>query len=70
MCTFFFAIFAAFMAVLSLAQDCFSAQHFVAQQDPEASDENPGSSVEPFKTIGKAISMVREGDSIVIHEGV
>jgi hypothetical protein len=42
----------------------------VAQQSPEASDENPGTAVEPLKTIGKAISMVKEGDSIVIHEGV
>ena len=70
MCTLFFAMFIAFMAVISLAPDCFSAQYFVAQQDPEASDENPGTSVEPLRTIGVAISMVKEGDSIVIHEGV
>ena len=70
MCTLLFAMFIAFMAVISLAPDCFSAQYFVAQQSPEASDENPGTAVEPLRTIGAAISMVKEGDSIVIHEGV
>ena len=49
---------------------CYSAQYFVAQQNPEASDETPGTLSKPFRTIGKAISTVREGDSIVVYKGV
>ena len=70
MCALFFAILVALMTVLSLTPNCFSAEYFVAQQNPEASDENPGASAKPLRTIGKAASMVKKGDSIVIHKGV
>jgi len=70
MCILLFTIIVAFATVVSCASDCFAAQYFVAQQNPEASDENPGTSAKPFETIGKAISVVKEGDSIVVHEGV
>jgi hypothetical protein len=58
------------LTIASFAPDCYSAQYFVAQQNPEASDENPGTLAKPFRTIGKAISAVREGDSIVVHKGI
>jgi len=56
--------------VASFAAYGSSAQYFVAQQGSGASDENPGTSARPFRTIGKALSVVKEGDSIIVHKGV
>jgi hypothetical protein len=42
----------------------------VAQQNPQASDEAPGSAARPWKTITKAAEMVGPGDSVVIRGGV
>ena len=66
----FLTAFTAFVTILSLASDCFSAQHFVSQQNPEAADENPGTLTKPYKTIGKAISVAEAGDSIIVYEGI
>lgn len=52
------------------ASQCPAAQYFVSQQNTKASDENSGTQDEPFMTIGKAISVVKEGDSIVVHKGM
>ncbi len=43
---------------------------YVAQNDPKASDDNPGTKERPFKTIGKAGSVVDQGDLVMIDEGV
>jgi len=65
-----FAVFVAFTTVISYASDCLSHEYFVAQENPEASDENSGTSASPFKTINRAVSVVEAGDSIVVHRGV
>lgn len=64
-----FIVLLAFATVLSYAPGCFSAQYFVAQS-PESSDENPGTSDRPFRTINKAISIIEAGDLIVVHGGI
>lgn len=44
--------------------------YIVAQLHPAASDENPGTSDKPFKTISRAVKEVKPGDTVVIEDGV
>src|ERR1051326_1910904 len=46
------------------------ATYDVAQSNPKASDNGPGSSEQPWKTVSKAAGMVGPGDLVLIHEGV
>lgn len=61
-----------FVSVVSifLASECPADQYAVSQKNPDASDENPGTQDKPFKTIAKALSVLKDGDSIIIHEGI
>jgi len=43
---------------------------FVAQNHPQASDENPGTEDRPWKTIGRAAAMLEPGDRVVVGEGM
>jgi len=43
--------------------------YFVDQNNPNASDENPGTEEEPWKTIEHAVQVVQAGDTILIKEG-
>src|SRR5690348_2675065 len=42
----------------------------VAQREPAARDDGPGSRAEPWKTVGRAVQQVRAGDTILIRDGV
>ena len=42
----------------------------VDQRHPEASDDNPGTSDKPFRTINRAAQVVRAGERVQIHSGV
>jgi hypothetical protein len=42
----------------------------VAQRDPKASDEGPGTAEQPWKTIGKAAATLGLGDTVLIRGGV
>lgn len=42
----------------------------VAQNNPKASDDGPGTAELPWKTVSKAAESVGPGDIVVIHEGV
>jgi hypothetical protein len=42
---------------------------YVAQRDPRAADSNPGTETRPWKTIGRAASMLEPGDRVVVREG-
>lgn len=53
-----------------LVYQCFGAQYFVSQEDQFASDDNPGTREKPFKTISKAISVLKEGDSVIVGKGI
>ncbi|MBM3213125.1 DUF1565 domain-containing protein, partial [Candidatus Poribacteria bacterium] len=55
---------------LFLVSECTATIYSVAQKDPKALDENPGSEDLPFLTIGKAVSVVKPGDSIIVREGI
>jgi hypothetical protein len=47
-----------------------AAVYSVAQLHPAASDDNPGSTDQPFKTIGAAAKLVKPGDTVLIGTGV
>jgi hypothetical protein len=42
----------------------------VAQNNPKATDDGPGTAGLPWKTISKAAESVNPGDEVIIHEGV
>ncbi len=48
----------------------FAATYEVAQLNPKASDEGPGTTDQPWKTIGKATEVARPGDVIFIRGGI
>ena len=43
---------------------------FVAGSDPVASDNNPGTEQRPWKTIGRAATLLEPGDRVLVKEGV
>ena len=59
---------AAVLTVLA-ASSALAAQIFVAGNDPQASDKNPGTEARPLKTIQKAASLATAGDTVVIRAG-
>jgi len=42
---------------------------FHVSQTPNASDDNDGSKEYPFRTIAKASSVAKAGDTVIVHEG-
>lgn len=46
------------------------ATYYVAQQHPQASDENPGTADRPFKTISAAAEVLQPGDTVIVDSGV
>jgi hypothetical protein len=46
-----------------------AATYEVAQRDPQASDDNPGTAERPWKSLSKAAEQVRAGDVVRIHSG-
>ncbi len=55
---------------LALAFALQAATYEVAQQNPQASDDAPGTQERPWKTVAKAAEMAGPGDVIVIRGGV
>jgi hypothetical protein len=47
-----------------------AATYEVAQRNPHASDDGPGSADQPWKTLAQAAEKVRAGDLVVIHGGL
>lgn len=43
---------------------------FVAQRHPQASDDNPGSEEQPWKTIGRAARLLEPGDRVIVKQGL
>ncbi len=52
------------------APELMGKTYYVAQNDPAASDKNPGSQSQPFATIANAAMVVGQGDVVIIDEGV
>ena len=44
--------------------------YHVAQNAPNASDENDGSEAAPFLTIGRAAELLQPGETVIVHAGV
>ena len=49
---------------------CRAATYYVDANNPSASDTNPGTEARPWKTIGKATSLVKPGDTVFVKAGV
>jgi hypothetical protein len=45
------------------------AEYYVAVNDPNATDDGPGSEARPFKTLKKACAVARAGDTVAIRAG-
>ena len=48
----------------------YTHTYHVAQGDPQASDENPGTAERPWRTIGKAAATLQPGERVIVHRGV
>jgi len=48
----------------------YTHTHHVAQGDPQANDENPGTADRPWRTIGKAAATLQPGERVIVHRGV
>ena len=44
--------------------------YVVSGQHTQASDDNPGTAAEPFKTINYAAQIAQPGDTVLVHAGV
>lgn len=55
--------------MLSFTTSVLSATYYVAQDAPNASDENPGREQQPWKTLTHAAETAQEGDTIYIKAG-
>jgi len=60
----------ALIVVLLVSATASAETYHVAQQHPNASDDNPGSAAAPWKTISKAAERLGPGDTVVIHAGI
>jgi parallel beta-helix repeat protein len=49
---------------------CSATTYFVDANHPSARDSNPGTEALPFKTIGKATSLVNAGDTVFVNAGI
>lgn len=47
----------------------YHTTYYVDQNHPEASDKNPGTQEQPFRTINQAASMAQPGEKIMIRSG-
>ena len=47
-----------------------ATEYHVAQQHPQASDKNPGTAAQPFKTISHAAELAEAGDVVRVHTGI
>jgi len=56
--------------LLLLVSLSWGAVYFADCQNPNASDDNPGSSQLPFKTIDKAAQIVEPGDIVIVKPGI
>ncbi|NOZ20136.1 MAG: right-handed parallel beta-helix repeat-containing protein [Planctomycetes bacterium] len=58
------------LLVLLLSTSVIAATYHVAQNVPGASNENPGTMEQPWKTISKAAKTMGAGDKVIVHKGV
>lgn len=51
-------------------QTTYSKVLHVAQNNPQASDNNPGTLERPLKTINAAAQLLQPGEKVIVHEGI
>ncbi|MGD8501034.1 MAG: DUF1565 domain-containing protein, partial [Phycisphaerales bacterium] len=55
------------LLLMCMVSTVFAGTYYVAT---DGSDENPGSEAEPLRTIQRAASLARAGDTILVRGGV
>ena len=60
----------ALVATAGRAADAEAATWHVASGRADASDDNPGTALKPWKTISKAAEILQPGDTVIIHAGI
>jgi parallel beta-helix repeat protein len=55
---------------LTLGSSVLAATYEVAQRHPHASDDGPGTSLQPWKSLGKAAAQVDPGDIVLVRGGI
>jgi len=58
------------MALLCCGTQALAAVYVVAQNHPQAGDDNPGDAARPFRTISAAMRVAAPGDTIEVGDGV
>lgn len=59
----------AVVVALAVGSAASAATYHVAAKVPGASDDNPGTQAQPWRTLVKAAASVRPGDTVLVHEG-
>src|SRR4051812_21313648 len=65
-----FGLLQALSLILNLSFSVVAATFEVAQRNPQASDDGPGTTERPWKTIGKAAERAEPGDVVLIRGGI
>ena len=58
------------LALLTCWNVACATDYYVAQEDAQANDANPGTRARPFRTLGKACDIATAGDTVFIRQGV
>ena len=58
------------LALLTCWNAACATDYYVAQEDAQANDANPGTRARPFRTLGKACEVATAGDVVNIRQGV
>lgn len=58
-----------FLALVGLSANAIAATYYVNGSSPTANDANPGTSAQPWRTIGKAASAMVAGDTTLVAAG-
>jgi len=58
------------LALVGCANTGSATDYYVAQQDAQASDADPGSPERPFRTLDKACEVATAGDTVYVRQGV
>jgi len=57
------------LVVWAMAASAEAATYYVAQEAPNASDENPGTEQQPWKTLTHAVEVATKGDTVYVEAG-
>ena len=55
--------------ILVITCPAWATTYYVAQKNPQASDDGPGTAEQPWKTVEKAAATLQAGDRVIVHAG-